>query len=192
MKLWNNIRNVKLYLFGLITVLLVGCAPHWEKIEQPDLKSSDNSFEIKTPVGWVQLKGLEKRAFITKEGPTLQIIEVMTVAKKDAFKSLDVNMDREILISEMAEYYLADFKKKNRGFHIEHIETLPILINEKQGFKLTLEFKNRKGLLFKVIVYGLVHKDLFYTLFYRAPKLYYFDRDIDMFNQVVKSFRILV
>ena len=62
-------------------------------------------------------------------------------------------------------------------------------INGHQGFELVLEFKNDDGLRLRIVSNGFVDKTGFYTINYRAPVLYYFDRDYADYAKLVRSFR---
>ena len=149
------------------------------------------TYKINMPVGWIQLTGIQNRIHITKEGPSIQVIDIRQIPKENAFKSLKIKLEDEVLVSELAEYYVADYKTRNQGFQVNHLETLPIMIDKKQGFKVIFEFTNNEGLVYTVIAYGLLHKEHFYTLYFHAPKLHYFERDLPTFKTVVDSFVLM-
>ncbi len=173
-------------------LLLTGCVtPQWQLIEKPELTSAGSSYRIQGPVGWVQLTGIEKQTFITREGPTLQAIDVQQTPKDKAFENIDIKINDNILISELAQFYVAEFKAKNQALQMTRTDTIPFTIDEKQGFKVSLEFRNEEGLIFDVIACGLLFDDQFYTLVYHAPRLHYFERDLPVFNRVVESFEII-
>jgi hypothetical protein len=61
----------------------------------------------------------------------------------------------------------------------------------KAGFKLVYRYKTQDGLRMKGIVYGVVGDSALYALGYQAPERYYFDLDLQNFENVLASFRIL-
>ena len=65
----------------------------------------------------------------------------------------------------------------------------PARIDGKPGFQVVLQYKNEEGLRIQIMTYGFVDKTGFYTLSYRAPYLYYYDRDYQVFANVVATFR---
>ena len=170
--------------------LLSGCVPQWTVIEKPEIKLADASYTVKAPVGWKQLTGIGKKTFITNEGPALQVIEVQEVEREKAFESLKIEIKENVLISELADYFVADFKTQLSGIQVTHNKTIATTIDNKQSFKVFLEFTNSEGLVFDVIAYGLMHNDIIYTLYYQAPGIYYFERDRQLFEDVVASFII--
>ena len=52
-----------------------------------------------------------------------------------------------------------------------------------------MEFKNDDGLRLRIVSNGFVDKTGFYTINYRAPVLYYYDRDYTDYAKLVRSFR---
>lgn len=174
----------------LAVLFLSGCVPTYKAIQQPELQPDNKSFKIIVPVGWVQLTNINRTTFITKEGPYLQKMVVEQVPREELFKATKIKIKKDIIVTELAEYYIAEYKKQNQRVTVTHKETLPATIDNKQGFKVIMEFSNAKGLVFDVITYGLYHQDHFYALYYQAPRLYYFNRDLPVFNAMVDSFTL--
>lgn len=175
----------------IFILLLAGCVPQWTVIEKPEIKLANASYSIKAPVGWKQLTGIGKKMFITKEGPALQAIEVQEVERKKAFASLKIEIKENVLVSELADYFIADFKTQLSGIQVNHNKTIAATLDNKQAFKVFLEFTNPEGLFFDVIAYGLMHNDIIYTLYYQAPRIYYFERDRQIFEDVAASFTLI-
>ncbi|MCG8634535.1 MAG: hypothetical protein MI863_11955 [Desulfobacterales bacterium] len=175
-----------------VLLFLTGCViPQWKVIEKPELTSAGSSYRVQGPVGWIQLTGIEKHTFITREGPSLQAIEVQQAPMDKAFEGIDIEINDNVLISELAQFYVADFKAKNQGLQVSRTDTMPFTIDGKQGFKVTMEFRSEEGLVFDIITCGLLFGGQFYTLVYHAPRLHYFERDLPVFNRVVASFEII-
>ena len=67
----------------------------------------------------------------------------------------------------------------------------PAKVGGKQAFELVMQYKNQDGLRIQIMSYGFVDKTGFYTINFRAPYLYYYDRDYKEFKKLVSSFRQL-
>lgn len=186
-----KLKNSLIVAFLSALLFLTSCIPEYKVIEKPELQPTNGAFQIKAPVGWIHLTKLETATFITKEGPYVQKIRVSQTPKKNLFRATKVKLKDDVLVTELAEYYIAEYKKTNSRVTVNHIDTLPATIDQKQGFKVVMNFINSKGLVFDVIVYGLYHKDHLYTLYYHAPRLHFFERDLHVFESVVKSFVLL-
>lgn len=184
----------KLFLIpgALVLVMLTGCVvPQWKEIQKPELTASGATYKIQAPVGWVALSGMKQQTLITKEGPAVQSIKVHQTPQEKAFEYIDKKISDNILISELANFYVAEIKAANPSIQVTLKETVPHTLDGKEGFKTTLEFRNEEGLIIDVIAYGLLFNKQFYTLVYHAPRLYYFERDLPVFNRVVESFKII-
>ncbi len=185
--------NKKNILFCIVSglIFLSGCVPQWKLIEKPELQGANATCRIDAPLGWVQLTGIDKRAFVTKEGPSLQMIEINEIEREKAFPSLKIEIKKDILISELADYFIAEYKARQKGGQVTHIRTTPAAIDNQQAFKAVFEYANHDGLIFNVITYGLMRNDIFYSLYYQAPAIYYFERDLPVFDKIVASFRFI-
>jgi hypothetical protein len=64
----------------------------------------------------------------------------------------------------------------------------PARVADKQGFELLMQYKNDDGLRIQILTYGFVDKTGFYTISYRAPYLYFYERDYASFKKLVGSF----
>jgi len=71
------------------------------------------------------------------------------------------------------------------------LESVAADLDGRPGFKLVFAYTDRDGLKMKSVIYGAVAGDSLYELSYRAPGRHYFDRDLETFEQVRSSFRIL-
>lgn len=176
-------------VLAAVMMLLSGCA-YWARIESTTLAGPDNAFELEVPVGWVHAVGDKTCILITKDGPALQRIEVKRFTLKDAFAAIEAEISEKTLVSELAEYYVANFKKMLQGVTVKHLETLPADIDGHPGFRCKMEFANSRGLLFDVVAYGFVTTEGFYRLLYQATKLHYFDQDLETFERIVRSFSL--
>jgi len=87
------------------------------------------------------------------------------------------------------ETLLAEMRKDDETEHLEVVENSPATIAGRAGVLLHIRFRNDKGLEIQRRVYAFVDSGGIYTLSYQAPTLHYFDRDFEVFEHTVRSFR---
>ncbi len=181
-----------LFLLILPLLMLSGCVTTWTRVEQGQNQQLDTnrSFSVVIPTQWVRLTNTMNNISVTRDGTMLQWIEVKRRNKEKPFASLDKALPSQPLVTELAEYYLADTKKQAANIHIEQLDLQPVSIAEQTGFRMTLKLVNSRGLEVHMITYGVWVEGWFYQLSYQAPKLYYFERDLPAFEQIVGTFTL--
>lgn len=178
-----------LYLM-LIGFLVTGCAP-WVKVENPLVKGPGNAFEVKLPVGWMRAQVVSNRVFITRDGAGIQFIEIMKRAHEKAFPRIKEKTRTDMLPSEVAEFVVAEIKSNEGLSGLKVLTNVPATVAQKTGFRLHLQMSTESALRYEIVVYGFVDESGFYQLAFQAPTLYYFQRDLLVFERVVKSFRLI-
>lgn len=179
-----------LTLMNLMAILfsLAGCAT-WARIETPGMKGPDNRYTLEVPVGWVHAAFVKDSIVLSKDGPGLNLIEVKHRTKDQAFTATKAALTEDLLIGEVAEYFIAEFKASSET-QVSHLSTEPATVSGLPGFKVRLETINAKGLVFDILAYGTRDDAFFYYLLYMAPRLYYYEKDLGQFEKLVASFRI--
>ena len=167
---------------------LAGCAT-WTRIEAPVMNGPDNRYTLEVPKGWVHAAFVKDGITISRDGPGLNVIEVKHRTGSQAFSATKVALTEDQLIGEVAEYFVAELKAVSDS-QINHLSTEPATVSGLPGFKLRLEMINPNGLAFDILAYGTRDSAFFYYLLYRAPRLYYFEKDLGQFEKLVASFRI--
>jgi hypothetical protein len=127
---------------------------------------------------------------ISKDGPALNLIEVKHQKNAQALVKTKVALTQDMLISEVAEYFVAEYQALAAGTPVRHLSTEPATVGGLPGFKVRLDKTNANGLVFDILAYGTKDVAYFYSLLYTAPRLYYYERDLQDFEDLVASFRI--
>jgi hypothetical protein len=173
-----------------VLFLLAGCAT-WTRIEDPELKKApDSRYAIEVPEGWVHAAFIKDGIVISKDGPGLNLIQVRDRKNAQAFVNTKVALTQDMLVSEVAEYFIAEYQATAGGTAVKHLSTEPADVGGLPGFKVRLEKTNASGLVFDVLAYGTKDDAYFYYLLYTAPRLYYYEKDVKDFEDLVASFRI--
>lgn len=185
-------RKLKRFFYGAVLLLilnLIACSS-WTLIEKPELSGPQGLYSINAPLCWVHASVKTDAIVISKDGPGLNLIEIKHYQRDKGLPLTKKKLADDLLVTEVAELFIAELKKRVGSTTFNHLSTEPADIDGKPGFKLSLEVVNTAGLKTNALVYGLVHDKNFYYLLYRAPQLYYFERDRQAFEDVVASFTI--
>lgn len=185
----RKLRTSLCCMLAVVVLNLTACVT-WSRIETPRMSGPDGCYHVTVPPCWIHAAFIDDGICISKDGPLMNWIEVKHFRKDQGFPLTEVKLTHDQLITEVAEYFVAELKARHAGNTMNHLGTEPAEIDGRSGFKVNLEFINLKGLAFEVLAYGLADDVHFYYLLYKAPRLYYFDKDLAAFEQLVASFKI--
>lgn len=181
-------KNKFLILFICISILFTGCLSAWQTISNTSLKKYDN-FEVILPKDWVIYSFSPDILELTKDGLLLQNIRFFKVKLDKELPNTKRKFINSMLTQETAQLAVDEFTsgKEILGFNL--LENTPVLIGEKEGFRLSYVYHNPSNLKYKVISYGFKDKSYIYFIQYQAAEQYYFDKDINTFKEFVKQFK---
>jgi hypothetical protein len=195
-------------IFALPMLALVGaCAPmpYWTLTDDANRVLMSTSFEMTVPAGWTRTTTADTWERITVDDkPQTLLLEQVTASRDGvgihaisvtrrypdtAFPTIKKKSSASMLPLEAADLYVSELRKRNGLERLKVLSNKPAQINGKQGFELVMEFKNDDGLRIRMVSNGFVDKTGFYTINYRAPVLYYYDRNYNDYAKLVRSFR---
>ena len=169
--------------------------------------AKSKSFQINVPEGWVRTTEpdtwerveiddelrllLLESMVVTRDGTGLHAISITRRYPDTAFATIKKKSNANMLPLEAADLYVSELRKRNGLERLEVLSNKPVRVDGKQAFQLVMQYKNDDGLRIRIMSYGFVDKTGFYTINYRAPYLYYYDRDYKDFSKLVESFRQL-
>ena len=197
----------KISVLPVLLALAGGCAqaPYWTLTDDANRVLKSTSFEMTMPAGWTrtttadtweQVKVDDKPQTLlfesvtaSRDGVPIQAITVTRRYADTAFPTLKKKSRADMLPIEAADLYVSELRKRYGLERLKVVTNKPTQINGHQGFELVMEFKNDDGLRIRVVSNGFVDKTGFYTINYRAPVLYYYDRDYADYTKLVRSFR---
>lgn len=199
----------KIYALVLIALLAAGCAPkpYWTLTDDTNRRVASTSFEFNLADGWVrtteprtwdrmEIDGKEQTILletmsVTRDGTGLHAITLTRRYPDTAFPTIKKKSNANMLAPEVADLYVAELRKRTGLERLAVVSNKPAKVNGKPGFQLVMQYKNDEGLRIQIMTYGFVDKTGFYTLTYRAPYLYYYERDLKVFSALVASFNQL-
>jgi hypothetical protein len=151
-------------------------------------------YSVQFPAGWkFNRLWFSDETGATRDGPELQAIFVDYRAHKNAFKALKKDSAPDMMPQEMAESLVADMAKERGLENVQILANEPAVVSGKPGFSLRFEYLmpiHRGAVRVREIIAGAAGRSGLYLVGYRAPVLYYYDRDVDKFAGALKSFTI--
>ena len=196
----------KFLLLITLALLISGCAPtaYWTLTDDVNRVAESKSFRMNVPEGWVrttqpdtweriEIDGelrtiLLESMTVTRDGTGIHAISVTRRYADTAFPTIMKKSSRNMLPPDAADLYVAELRKRNGLERLKVLSNKPATVDGKEAFQLVMQYKNDDGLRIRVMSYGFVDETGFYTISYRAPYLYYFDRDRKQFTELVDSF----
>lgn len=183
-------KNLLKFIAISCLLVLTACVTTWKPIAEPEFISAKDSYSVTLPSDWIEYALVKDALVITKDGTDLQTIKVIRDDHKMAFEKIEKSSNANMLPQEVAENLIAEIKASYSLDNINVLSNDPAALDGQPGYRLLMEYKTDRGLRRKYLAYGFVHKKGLYTLVYEAPTLHYFDRDLVVFEAVVKSFRL--
>ncbi len=178
---------------GLLALcLLAGCAtPRWTYTPGEYRRDAGN-FVISIPEGWFVWQNPDlAKVTITRDGLPLQQILVGRVAIQDPLPNTKRKFEPGMLPQEMAEIVRDGFASAKNLRNFRLIENVPASVATHPGFRLIFSARDAGGLREKNVFYGFLSGEWFYYLRFTAAERHYFDRDLETFEEVVRSFRLV-
>lgn len=177
----------------ILALVLAGCQTYKRLPEaESQVTASGANYEVTVPGGWVQFSFADKgEVIITKDGLSLQHVEFRESGLDKPFQALEVKLSETVLINEVADHYIEDFKARVSGATVEKRSLAPTEIANADGFKMRLNAVTSAGLEYDILVYGLIKDKKLYTMSYQAPTLYFFDKELNEFEVMASSFQLL-
>jgi len=169
-------------------VLTLGCAA-WIPAKGV-YKAQSLNFSIEQPEGWMR-QGTTEYVLLTKDGVLLQNIVIRRLDIDEPLKNTKKKVQKSMLPFEIAEVIVDDISSDQTVLNLEVVENVPVNVKGIPGFRLAYKHNNDDGLKIKSIIYGFLSDKWLYLINYNAAQRHYFDRDIDTFEGVFNSFKLL-
>jgi hypothetical protein len=183
------VKKSVLMLIAIAAFLLpVGCAsvPAWWRVDGPYEK---DTYAVTLPRGWM-MPSRVPFLLLTKDGVFLQNITISRSNIAASLENTKKKFSAGMLPQEAAEVFLDDAAANEDIANFEILENRPVTIGGMAAFRAVYTYKDKDKLRYKEVTYGFVREKTFYDMSYTAPARYYFDKDLKIFENFVKSFRI--
>ncbi len=181
--------------FSCALVLLLGlfgCAtPNWQMVKSDHVQYISEHFSVRLPSNWMRFGQESEGLLLSRDGVALQVITLSHAAHEEAFSPLEIISSSSLLPSELAELTIRLLKSQQGMRALQVIANQPAEIAGEYGFRLQLGFENQQGLNYQGVLYGLATEKRFFLLSFYATEIYYFQRDLPVFEKLVGSFELI-
>ncbi len=175
-------------LLVVLFILTVGCAA-WTQVGGL-YKSDSLNYSVDLPQGWMRW-GQSDHLLISRDGLLLQNIQIIRHNVKDSLNHTKKKLAKDMLPQEVAEVILDNVASNPEATDVRVIENGPLTISGIPGFRAVYTYKNKDGLKCKSVCCGMLAEEWFYGMTYNAAERYYFDKDVETFEKVVQSFKLI-
>ena len=148
------------------------------------------SFTIDIPKGWRKIDN-NRYLFVTKESPFLQYIMVQNRPIGRSFRNTKKRIQKEMFPEEAAQIIVDELISDQNLVNLRILNNVPADIKGHAGFKILYTYRDSEGKVYKTLYYGFIKEDTFFNFRFTAVDGAYFQRDIDDFRNILKSFQII-
>jgi hypothetical protein len=165
--------------------------PAWVP-SQPSWVAERSGFEVVPPPAWMRFNGRDDTLVLTRDGTALQRI---VVGSSDVGKPIGIGASKRPVQAgmspqELAELVIDDIRAAESLTAIQILENAPATLSGRSGFRVVASFRDGRGLPRRIALYGLSDGARLYEVFYVAPERHYFARDLPVFEELVRTFRL--
>lgn len=179
----------------LVSLALLGAAPQaaaWKLADAgtPPAVSTKGEYQLKIPSNWKYDTG-GGDVVASLMGMRLGIIVVDWRKHKKAFPGLKKDSRPDATPEELAEDFIADFRKNSGDTEVEMLSNEPAELGGKPAFRMVIAYRNAvdKGAVrMRQVVIGTATPKGVVFLTYRAPVLHWYDYQLPAFEEAAKGF----
>ena len=182
--------KIKGSLYLLFAFILCGCVSTWVAVGG-NYKSGSENYTVELPEGWRQYTPAKDKLLITKDGFTLQRIQIMRLKIDAELPHTKKKFEKGMLPQEAAEVVIDNFRSNPKILNQNIIANTPAQIGGHPGFKIVYSYQNKSGLNKKGVFYGLLTSEWWYEIIYEAPERHYFPKDLPTFEKIKETFRLI-
>lgn len=177
------------WLSPVLIFILFGCAT-WVAVGGKYKMDSQN-FAVDLPQGWRKFNFAQDQLLITKDGFSLQRIDISRMEVGKDLPHTKKKFAKEMLPQEVADVFIDNFRSNTGIMNQEILENNPAQIGGHSGFKTVYTYQTKAGLNIKGVTYGFMWDNWFYEILYEAAERHYFERDLQAFEKVKESFSLI-
>ena len=181
--------KIKSPFFLLFVFILCGCAT-WMAVGG-NYKSASENYAVELPEGWRKYNPAKGKLLITKDGFTLQRIQITRAKSDTKLMHTKKRFEKGMLPQEAAEVVIDNLRSNPNILNQNIIENKPAQVGGHPGFKIVYAYQNKSGLNKKGVLYGLLTRNWWYEMIYEAPERHYFPKNLPTFEKIMETFRLI-
>jgi hypothetical protein len=176
----------------LLTLLLAACAGQWTYVrDQESRHISSGRYDLTLPAHWVMLQRGDS-LIVSRDGPDLQKIVLTTRPLDEAFPKIKQHASRDALPSDLSAHFIAELRAEDeQGLPSLKVEEEgPATLAGHPGFRVRASYSTGDGVRYHLLAYGAADDKGYVQLFYTAPAIHYFERNLADFEALRASLRL--
>jgi hypothetical protein len=151
---------------------------------------SSQGYAISLPPGWLKIApGNGAVTVLSLDGEDLDLIRISRFDNDKVFSNIKKVASPKDLPADLAGDFIASSKADLSVSSLTVLTNEPATLGGKNGFHLRYAFSNPDGVRYQTDIYAVCTENGFYTVYYRAPVLHYFDEHLAEFQKSVASFQ---
>lgn len=139
------------------------------------------------PPEWMKRNFVEDGLVATRDGFNLQTIAIGRVDPGKPLPHTKKKVAKGMRPEELAEVLLDDLRASGGANGLRVLDTRPLTIGGRPGFRTTVAFRDDWGLRMKAVICGTVVEDRGFRITYLAPARHYFERDLATFDAALQG-----
>lgn len=175
------------------TLLVAPAAGAWKLADEatPPVASTKGDFQLVVPKDWKYDTG-SGDILLSWMGTRLGTIQADFRKHRKAFAAIKKDARPDETPEELAEDFLADFRKLSGNSEVEQVSNEPAELGGQPAFRMVLAYRSavdHGAVRYREVVVGTTNAKGVVLLVYRAPVLHWFDTQLPAFESVAKSFK---
>lgn len=172
-----------------LALLAAGCA-QWTRVDSPAaMAGPGDAYFIDPPVGWVRLELYTGGIRMTRDGFPVQMLDIELAPHDRVLPRTKKKTAANMPAQELAEALLAEMRAGGSLASLTVQQNAPARVGGQNGFRVQAQFRNERGVLYGLVIYGAALPEGRLMLVYRAIDRHFFARDLPVFEDVVRSWR---
>ena len=182
----------KLGSAALVAIAACGLVPTVREVEPGACELPGGRCDVELPAGW-RHERTNDCVTVVCDHELLSQLMVYSRLRWRAFPATGKEAREDMGSAELAERALEETRALARKEGIREVEVLenrPVEVAGRPGVFLHLRIENSSGLPHDHLQAGFVQGDRYYCIWFRAPRIHYFERDRWAFDRAVETVRL--
>jgi hypothetical protein len=178
-----------LLISALVVVALLSGCQMWNP-GGTRVSGKNDAFSIVPPAGWMYATSLGPGLIASKEGLVLQNLVVEQFDLTKPLPNSKRTLSATLAPFEAAEAVLDDLRANRELLGFDVKENTPTTVAGQPGFKIVFSYRTKDRLHLTEARYGTIADQKLWIVRYSAPARHYFERDLPVFEEAVRSFQL--
>ncbi|HLV30034.1 MAG TPA: hypothetical protein VKY57_00555 [Chitinispirillaceae bacterium] len=168
-----------------VFLFFAGCASNWQVTQQ---SHTNAKYSIQTPSQWMIIHE-GTTTILSRHGPILESIRILSHSLQDTLPHTRLRVYPDMMPHEIGEALFYTMIANQQNSHVAVEEMSVQKVDGRNAVKVKINYMVN-DIPCCDLVYAFIQEPYLYQLRYSATRRYYYEKGVDEFEQVVKSFRL--